>query len=881
EIEAALAAHPDLAQAAVIAREDTPGEMRLVAHVVPNLASAALETLSASLQQEQIALWRDIEDDDRARVHGADPAFDTTSWNSSYTGLPLSAADMRSYVECTVKRIRSLEPRHVLEIGCGAGLIMFGLLPACASYTACDLSRARIDRLRTLQTDPGLLARFPGFDKVGLHHRRADDAEWIAPDAFDTAVLASVTQYFPSIDYLLQVLDKLLDTLRRPGGCIFLGDVRSLPLLEAFHASVELSKAGRNDTGHALAERVRRRVEHEKELAIDPAFFLALQQRDPRIRQVEILPKGGSALNELTRYRYDVVIRTSAQTIPACALEWTDWPETRPNLAGLHDTLRTGRPDTLALRNVANARVAEACAAASRLRGSASACAHEIRQLAAARQAGLDPEDLHSLGRQCGYRVDTSIAASHPDGAFDVVFRRSGAGVPPLLRWELGAPPQPWRNYANAPLSEALRQNLSQRLRGDLQRRFPPHMVPSALVVLPSLPLTPNGKLDYRALATRSRDDDHATHVAPRTADEIVLCELVADLLAIPRAGLGDNFFHLGGDSISSIRLVSRARERGLTFTPRDVFQHPVLGKLARQVTRAAGSSVDIAGDGVQGPVPATPIIRWLLAQPHSWKRFSQSVILQTPAGLDTAALAAALQALLDHHDALRMRVDASGTAHVLPASPVPAADCLQRISIADLEDGERERALERARDQASARLDPARGRLLQAVWADAGSKAPGRLVLVIHHLAVDGVSWRILMSDLAAAYAAAAAHTRIVLPPVPASFGAWARRLSASTMHHRSELPYWAAVQRSPVSPLLTRRLDPRRDTAGRARFVERSLPVATTAALLTKVPAAFHARINDVLLSALVLATASWRRARESFALRIDLEGHGREPF
>ncbi|MEQ1572601.1 MAG: amino acid adenylation domain-containing protein, partial [Vicinamibacterales bacterium] len=258
-------------------------------------------------------------------------------------------------------------------------------------------------------------------------------------------------------------------------------------------------------------------------------------------------------------------------------------------------------------------------------------------------------------------------------------------------------------------------------------------------------------------------------------------------------------------------------------------------------------------------------------------------VLLQVPARLHETALVAALQALLDHHDALRLRAQ-DGSLVILPAGSVSARTCLRRLSLAGMDAADRDATLRGAGADAMARLDPGAGLLLQAVWAEAARDEPGRLLLVVHHLAVDGVSWRILETDLGEAYRAARAGDAIVLPRKTTSFRHWADTLVAAAAGRRHELPFWQATAGRAVAPLVSGNLEPTRDTAGSAGHVERTLSIPATVALLTAVPAAFHARINDVLLTALVLAIAAWRATRgdgDPLAVRIDLEGHGREPL
>src|SRR4051812_49741913 len=287
------------------------------------------------------------------------------------------------------------------------------------------------------------------------------------------------------------------------------------------------------------------------------------------------------------------------------------------------------------------------------------------------------------------------------------------------------------------------------------------------------------------------------------------------------------------------------------------------------------------------GALPATPIMHWLLERGGPIDRFCQAMLLQMPAGLQYDHLVGALQSLLDHHDALRLRLtgsDAPWSLEVAPAGAVSAGDCLRRIDIRGLDEAGLRACIAEAAPAAERRLAPAAGVMVAAVWFDAGAQAPGRLLLTIHHLAVDGVSWRILVPELAAAWEAIAQGQVPELAARGTSYRGWAQRLAS---HARGggrveELAFWSGMLGAPSLSLVEGALDPKRDISGTAGRLTLTLPAALTGALLTRVPAAFHGGINDVLLTGLVVAIADWcrRRGRGSGpAVLLDLEGHGRE--
>ncbi|WP_166659120.1 non-ribosomal peptide synthetase [Labedaea rhizosphaerae] len=403
-----------------------------------------------------------------------------------------------------------------------------------------------------------------------------------------------------------------------------------------------------------------------------------------------------------------------------------------------------------------------------------------------------------------------------------------------------------------------------QALRDHLTERLPDYMVPTAFVFLDELPTTASGKVDRAALPAPAVV---AGGRAPRTTRETLLCTVFAAVLGLPRVGVDDSFFVLGGDSILAIEVVSRARQAGLVFTVSDMFRHTTVAELAAAATEVTPAERSDGDDDGVGDVRRTPIMEWLRASGIPLDGFNQAVVVRTPAGLRVEDLTDALQQLLDHHDMLRLRVHDDWSLHVPEPGSVTATDCLQRM---DVEGADFTELVATAARLALDRLDPARGLVLQAVWCDAGPVRAGRLVLVAHHLVVDGVSWRILLTDLARALA------DDPLLPVGTSFRRWAAALAAGS--RAAELPFWLNTSAVPDPPLGTRRLDPARDTAATTRELELRLPAADTRPLLTAVPASVHGGVNDVLLAAFALA-ARRRGIGSAAGVLVDLEGHGRE--
>ncbi|WAJ47599.1 amino acid adenylation domain-containing protein [Mycobacterium sp. Aquia_216] len=400
--------------------------------------------------------------------------------------------------------------------------------------------------------------------------------------------------------------------------------------------------------------------------------------------------------------------------------------------------------------------------------------------------------------------------------------------------------------------------------RTQLGDRLPAYMVPSAVVVIDALPLTANGKLDINALpAPEYRDADR--YRAPSSLVEEMLAGIYAQVLGLERVGVDDSFFELGGDSIMSMQVVARARAAGVLCRPRDIFVEQTVARLAGVATITTG--VDDLVDEGTGPVVATPIMRWLHSVNGPVDEFNQTVVVDAPAGVTEADVVVVLQALLDRHAMLRLCVDDDGAGGWSLQVPEPgAADargCLQSVNA--LSDA--------ALIEARSRLNPAAGVMLSALWA----ATTGQLVLIVHHLAVDGVSWRVLIEDLNIAWAQHHNGQPVALPVGGTSFARWATLLAeqARTAAVAEHAEAWRQVLATPALLPAVRAAE---DTFASAGNMSASLDVETTRTLLGEVPAAFHAGVGDILLIAFGLAVAQLLD-NAGAPIGIDVEGHGRQ--
>ncbi|MGH9821823.1 MAG: amino acid adenylation domain-containing protein, partial [Blastocatellia bacterium] len=597
EVESCLDSHPAVRECVVTAREDRPGDRRLVAYLVPDLGFEFTTAQVSEVERQHVSQWQTVNDLlYQTAPDCTEPALNLAGWNESYTGAPFSEEEMREWLDHTTGGIMSLRPKRILEVGCGTGLLLLRIAPHCEYYCGADFSREALAYVERQ------LAKAETRPRVELLHKQADDFSGIQPRSFDLVVLNSVVQYFPTINYLLRTIQQAVKSVK-PGGHIYVGDVRSLPLLEAFHASVQLQQASPRLDKSQLRQRVRKRLATEQELAIAPQFFLTLSSRVGGIIGAQCRLKRGKHHNELSNFRYDAVIEVGEESGASERCAWFDWNAERLTVEALATLLKGEHHRPIAIRSVPNARVEEHVKALEMLNSDEGPeTAREIRDWVAGNWSsrGIDPEELWSLGASLGYQVDLNWTGDDKEGLYEAVFTRPGAAArrPANPKVEPGetAPP-PLACCANNPVHEILSRTLVPQLREYARASLPDHMVPAAFVMMAELPVTPNGKVDRRSLPSPEQDrpEMEQAFVGARNATERLLAGIWEEFLGVAPVGVYDSFFELGGDSILSIQVSARATEEGVRLTSRDLFEHQTIAGLAAllEIEGADGSSAD------------------------------------------------------------------------------------------------------------------------------------------------------------------------------------------------------------------------------------------------------------------------------------------------
>ncbi|MFH9426468.1 amino acid adenylation domain-containing protein, partial [Streptomyces sp. NPDC017529] len=777
EVESVLAAHEDVAQAAVAVHRDADGGPSLVGYVVPHPDTAGGAAAGPGAGgEETVETWRQVYDDLYSGDRAAPLGEDFAGWRSSADGRPIPLEEMREWRDAAVGRVRALRPRRILEIGVGTGLLLAGLAPHCESYWGTDLSAAAVAGLRRkVAADPRLAAR------TTLTCQAADDMAGLPEGGFDVVVLNSVVQYFPGSGYLLAVLRGALDRLA-PGGALFVGDVRDLRTARHFHAAPQRRKAHGTDDAA-----VRRSMARDKELLIDPGFFAALPGGSlPEAGAVDIRVKRGRYHNELSRYRYDVVLRKK----PVAAVSLAGAPRVRwgsqvPGLPALAARLRADRPGALRVSGIPNARLDEAGPPGT--------------------VPAADPEELHELAAAVGYRalVTWSDAA---DGSLDAVFvpdPAPGEAVytdvhRPAVR--AGGDARSLRALTSEPARRRAAAALGTAVRKFAAARLPHYMVPSAVTVLDELPMTANGKLDRRALPEPDRDAAHRGPGgrAPRDAREEILCGLFAETLGLPEVGPEQDFFDLGGHSLLATGLANRARSVFGTELPlRAVFETPTPAGLATRLGSGGRRRPALtAGDRRPAVLPLSSAQRrlWFLHRLEGPRPAHHiPLTLRLSGRLDRKALEAALGDVTVRHEPLRTvfpEDEAGPRQSVLPPEAVrPGLPVVETTGYAV------QRLVREAARQA---FDLATQPPVRAILFALGPEEH-LLSLTLHHIAADGWSLAPLWRDLSYAYEERRQGRAPAWAPLPAQYAdytLWQRALlgtgGGGGTREAEQLAYW-----------------------------------------------------------------------------------------
>ena len=793
EIETTLRQYPQVKQAVVTAREEANNQKRLVGYIVPDISSESAETQDTAKETEK---WEKIWDEAYIQPdEEQDASFHIGGWNDSYTGKDLEPEQVREWVEDTVERILDLKPQRLLEIGCGTGMLLFRIAPQCQHYYATDLSGEAIRYLEK-QLDNSELKSC-----VALRQTPADGLGEIVTESFDTAISNSVIQFFPGIDYLVGVIETAVN-LVEPGGQIFLGDILSLPLLEAFHTSVQLYQAPTTLPVSQLKQRISDRLSREQRLIIDPQFFIALKEHLPQISHVEIQLKRGQYQNELTRFRYDVVLHLGKKvSIPKTKPVFLNWKQDNLTIATVCQQLKETSPEILVVKQVPNARIWANVKATQLL--ASSDCPETVEEL---RQQitteGIEPENWWESQGKVPYKINITWSGNGEDGYYDVIFVREDSKIiaDNTITETQKKQLQPWSAYANQTYSNSQSSQLIPQLRNFLTEKLPDYMVPSAFVILDQLPLTPSGKIDRRALPApdKSRPILDVELVAPRTPTEEILVSIWTEILNLNEIGVLDNFFMLGGDSIQATQFISRVRDTfGIELSLHRLFESPTVAEFSRDIlgaTRQTFAPIQPIPRAGELPLSFAEQRLWFLDQLQGGNTtYNEQEGLRLRGSLQVELLHQALQEIVRRHESLRTNFKAMNgypVRVILPKLDLP----MPIVNLQHLPSAEKLPEVQRLGEQEIQQpFNLAQDSLLRVTLLQLDTD-DYVLLMTMHHIITDGWSTGVLSHELEVLYGALVEGKPSPLPPLPiqyADFAAWQKQPDTAQML-APQLNYW-----------------------------------------------------------------------------------------
>jgi len=788
EIENALMQHDDVSIATVLAvSSENDVNKKLVAHVVPT--TDALDKLYKESYLESLKRWTTVfqEQYEGNDNNSSNIDSDFVGWNSSYTGKAIPEEEMIEWVEGTVCRIKSLSPKHLLEVGCGTGLLLSRYGADCESVHAVDVSEPVLKQVQHL---------VERNNWQHVHLQQGDALHLPINDhlSFDTVVLNSVVQYFPSQAYLEGVIVNLIKHMKQ-GGKLFLGDIRNYDMMDEHLFAVENENYQTSISASNIIGRIHKCRQQESELLVSPSFFVNLVERIPEMANVSILVKKGEGCNEMLRYRYDVIfdIKTISETLPESIPEecWTDYSDA-PTLRQL---VSSGKYQTFGVSGIPNSRIEKEVLILRHLRETS----HLLQQVDPSRSTQNskstehlvnDIQEIYALAEQSGYICEATWSQDEQD-KLDFVF--SKAALPPIRARSAYRQTQ----FTNYPQLSHHAATLTMRLKIHLSDQLPSYMVPAIYVIADSFPVTNNGKIDKAALP---KPDDsvliRAKHVPPSSETEKLLCSVLKDLLEIDELSVLDNFFDMGGHSLIAARFVNRLEEvSGKKLPLRTVFESGTVEAMAKSLdTQSESKAIPLVARSYQSDEE----VGLSLEQSDLWFRnanpemtnYRDNVVnaYLIKGKVDISILNLCINALIQRHEMLRTSfIQNNHTERQKVNTAAPIELLVSRVSS--------EKELNQVcQDERKKQFDDQTGGLVRFYWFE--SEQDNNYFVMIRPWGLfDGWSTGILLRELDYLYQHYSANSAVEYSPVPIhyrDYSEWQKEVVIEKVldNHKS---YWA----------------------------------------------------------------------------------------
>lgn len=752
--------------------------------------NAAFERICDDLAQQNIGDWSSVFDQTYEAVENDTveaSQSDFAGWVSSYTGEMIPETEMQHWVEETVDQILTLKPRKLLEVGVGTGLLFYRYVDVCEEVYVADISKAAL-----MGIEEAIAGK--GYEKVTFCHGSVETLDIPQECKFDTIVINSVIQYFPSLKYLKNTIEKLLEWLTDDGQ-IFIGDIRNFALLDSHNTAslVGTCEHSVSMTVQQVREQINQLRYKDEELLVSPGYFQHLVEQNPLLQQVDISVKTGEGNNEMLRYRYDVVLHKALPKTVNTVTQWHDWQGMRQ----FERLLQNSEQSCLGVYNVPNSRIVEDVVLWQQIKAAGNNIL--VKDLSLNHQASMAPElhTLQEIAQSNGYQLNATWSNSEITCLDLVLYRQEKPTIVARGKYEL-------QRFANYPKIANIAESLEVNMTAELNQHLPDFMLPAGYVFIDSLPKTPNGKVDVKSLPKVTYQGLlQDTYVAPCTELQERMCELWQQLLRLPRIGVNDNFFNLGGHSLLATRMVSKLRsELGIELSISQIFDHPTITQLDRIISdeHMQLRLPLLLADNSAKPVRLSHAQKrlWFIDQLQGGSvEFNMPAAFDVHGPLDIEALKKSLFNLIERHAVLR------STVRMVQGEPeVVVQDTFDLpftfVDVSHVSVPQRDNQIAASINALTAQSFQLANELpikLQVIkLPECNSVQRHYLLLNVHHIASDGWSSNVLFKELSDGYRAYVSGSMPQLPTLSVQYkdyAVWQKAWLQNEMRKKL-IDYW-----------------------------------------------------------------------------------------
>ncbi len=797
EIETSMNKLAQVNNSCVIFKKEINGTNKLVAYYIPD--SAAVKVKEKELYSRLIASWKELYETEYAKTEvdeTVDPEFNIIGWNDTFTGSAIPAEQMKEWLQDITEVIMYEKPRNVLEIGTGTGLIYYQLAGKLDKYIGTDFSRSSIN-----QVSDHINKALRNYGNTELQVCAAHEVSLKEEEQVDTIVLNSIIQYFPGEAYMTGVIDKSISLLKGKGR-IIIGDVRDNRMLHLFKGRLQVKKLQESVSIKELSWAIEQEVLKEEELCFSPDYFFRLKSLYPQISHVEIKWKKGSYINELTLYRFTVILHIGFES-EVLKPTWQSWTDIKDKQSIIND-LEKG--ELVAIKNVPNPRLWQEKLLSQSMQDKGLRTVGDIlNKINKEDEATVEVNHILAAVREKGYSYRLLLDEDIFKISLVIESQHSYKLIEQTYSANLGS-----NGVAatNVPLFTDINLILQKDIKYLLHQTLPDYMVPAELIALAHLPLTNNGKADRQFLSEREEKNqgNKLTFVAPRNKTEEIVAGIWQDLLGVERVGINDNFFELGGHSLLATRAVSAIRKKlNVEIVIKDIFVYASVAQLveylASQTKGLLLPPIEVQQRPENIPLSFSQERLWFIDQLQGSQHYHIPVVLRLKGNLNKEALAYAIQTIVNRHEVLRTIIyDKDGVAYqeVLPEDKFKISTIDGSIYKDDSDD---------LKQQIEALIlepfDLAKDHMVRVclVYLDTNEHL---LVVTTHHIASDGWSMSVIVKEVVELYNAYQQKRPAKLSPLQvqyADYAIWQRKYLDGEVLER-KIHYWNK-KLSGVSPL------------------------------------------------------------------------------